>query len=110
LGEKQAGRDLPLPTAGEGLDPLPKVCRQGVEVEGQTIAGKHRLVAGREPLGEFMDQLVSHRLGVRAQPKCWDNAYAGAGITRHPQPGGFGHASHFEAQFVELYMSQMERT
>ncbi len=106
LGEKQAGRDLPFPTAGERLDPLPKVSRQGVEVEGQTVAEKHRPAAGREPLGEFMDQLMSHRLGARAQSKCWDKF--GAGITRHPQPRGFGQASHFEAQFVELYMSQVE--
>ena len=78
--------------------------REGVEVERQAIARKHRQRIGGEALGDMMNQLVSEILSPRAEGKCRDDAYAGAGIAGDPQPFGFGRAIEFQANFIELDM------
>jgi len=57
-------------------------------------------------LGDFVHKLVSHSLGARAQGESGDDL--GASVARDPQPGRFGGAAQFQAQFVELDMGELQ--
>jgi len=67
LGIQQSGFDHPTMSVVVYLPhPLSEVGRQCVEIEGQAIAREDGQAAGCEPLREFMNQLMSQRLGTWA--------------------------------------------
>ena len=95
--------DAPLTSL---LPPCPKMSRESIEVEIESITGEERKAARSQELSEGMDDPMCHVLGAGTELKGRKNL--GAGIDGQPEPEYLFGTAEAGAQFIQLEVREVE--